>query len=41
MERDPTFAAIRSSAEYPELLAAARACRRRFGEHVDARSHLR
>ncbi len=40
METDPMFAAIRSSAEYPELLAAARACRTRFGEHVHARPHL-
>jgi eukaryotic-like serine/threonine-protein kinase len=39
IEIDPMFAAIRNSAEYGELLAAARACRARFGEHVIARAH--
>jgi serine/threonine protein kinase len=34
---DPAFASIRNRAEYGELLEAARACRRRFREHVVAR----
>ncbi len=34
IEIDPTFAEIRSSTEYGELLAAAQACRARFREHV-------
>ena len=37
IETDPMFAAIRSGAEYRELLDAARACRNRFSEHVQAR----
>jgi serine/threonine protein kinase len=36
IESDPMFAAIRRGAEYGELLAAARACRDRFREHVAA-----
>lgn len=36
IEIDPAFAAIRNSPEYGELLAAARACRGRFHEHVRA-----
>ena len=36
IETDPTFAAIRNSPEYGELLAAAQACRARFREHVRA-----
>jgi len=36
IEIDPLFAPIRNSAEYGELLAAARACRNRFHEHVRA-----
>ena len=35
---DPAFAAIRGRAEYPELLAAARACRSRFHDHVRAKT---
>jgi serine/threonine protein kinase len=38
IETDPMFAAIRGSAEYSELLVAARACQSRFLEHVRARS---
>ncbi len=38
IEIDPTFAAMRNSAEYDELLAAARACRARFRDHVRART---
>jgi eukaryotic-like serine/threonine-protein kinase len=34
MEADPMFAAIRGSPEYAELLGAARACQRRFRDHV-------
>ena len=37
IEIDPMFAAIRSHAEYPELLGAARACRDRFRDHVRAK----
>jgi non-specific serine/threonine protein kinase len=40
MEIDPMFASIRSSAEYGELLAAARACRSRFREHVSAKRRM-
>ena len=40
IEIDPTFTAIRKSAEYGDLLAAARACRNRFrdthGQRPDA-----
>jgi serine/threonine protein kinase len=36
IETDPTFATVRKSAEYGELLAAAQACRTRFVEHVRA-----
>jgi TolB-like protein len=39
IETDPTFAAIRHSTEYGELLAAAQACRARFREHVRATAH--
>ena len=39
IEIDPTFAAIRNSAEYDGLLEAARACRARFREHVRAKTH--
>jgi hypothetical protein len=39
MESDPMLTAVRSRAEYPELLGAARACRTRFREHVSARAH--
>jgi eukaryotic-like serine/threonine-protein kinase len=39
IETDPMFATLRKSAEYGELLAAAQACRARFGEHVRARAH--
>jgi tetratricopeptide (TPR) repeat protein len=35
---DPMFASIRNSAEYSALLAATRACRTRFREHVRARA---
>ena len=38
IEIDPMFAAIRSSAEYGELLGAARACRTRFRDHVRAKT---
>ena len=38
IEIDPSFAAIRSSAEYGELLGAARACRTRFRDHVTAKT---
>ena len=38
IEIDPMFAAIRTSAEYGELLAAARACRTRFRDHVRAKT---
>jgi serine/threonine protein kinase len=37
IETDPTFAAIRKSPEYGELLASAQACRARFLEHVRTR----
>ena len=36
---DPLFAAIHSSADYGELLNAARACRSRFREHVSTKRH--
>ena len=36
IETDPTFATVRKSAEYGELLVAAQACRTRFVEHVRA-----
>jgi tetratricopeptide (TPR) repeat protein len=36
IDTDPTFAAIRNSTEYGELLDAAQACRARFREHVRA-----
>lgn len=36
---DPMFASIRHRAEYAELLSAARACRERFGRHVDTTVH--
>jgi hypothetical protein len=38
METDPMLAAIRNSAEYGELLGAARACRTRFRDHVSAKA---
>ena len=38
IEIDPMFAAIRSSAEYGELLGAAQACRTRFRDHVRAKT---
>ncbi len=38
IEIDPMFAAIRHSAEYGELLGAARACRTRFRDHVRAKT---
>jgi TolB-like protein len=38
IETDPMFAAIRGSAEYGELVVAARACQSRFLEHVRARA---
>ena len=38
IEIDPMFAAIRNSAEYGELLGAARACRTRFRDHVTAKT---
>ncbi len=38
IETDPMFAAIRSSAEYGELLGAAQACRTRFRDHVSAKT---
>ena len=38
IEIDPMFAAIRNSAEYGELLGAARACRTRFRDHVRAKT---
>jgi TolB-like protein len=41
METDPMFAAIRNSAEYGELLAAARACHTRFRDHVSAKGRTR
>jgi hypothetical protein len=41
IESDPTFAAIRNTAEYRELLDGARACRSRFREHVGARRSSR
>ena len=37
IEIDPMFAAIRTSAEYGEILDAARACRTRFRDHVRKR----
>ena len=39
VETDPTFAALRKSPEYGEILLAAQACRARFRQHVDARTH--
>jgi TolB-like protein/tetratricopeptide (TPR) repeat protein len=39
IEIDPAFAAIRNRAEYGELLAAARACRTRFRDHLRAKAH--
>ena len=39
IEIDAMFAAIRSSAEYGELLDAARACRTRFRDHLSATPH--
>jgi serine/threonine protein kinase len=41
IENDPTFAALRQSAEYGELRDAARACRTRFRDHVRAKAHTR
>ena len=38
IEFDPTFAAIRNSAEYGELLGAARACGTRFRDYVRAKT---
>ena len=38
IEIDPTFAAIRNSAGYGELLGAARACRTRFRDYVRAKT---
>jgi serine/threonine protein kinase len=38
IDTDPTFAAIRKTTEYGELLSAAQACRARFREHVSART---
>jgi hypothetical protein len=38
IDTDPTFAAIRNSSEYDELLAAAQACRARFREHLERKS---
>ena len=38
IEIDPMFAAIRGSAEYGELLGAARACRTRFRDYVRAKT---
>jgi TolB-like protein len=38
IEIDPVFASIRNSAEYGELLGAARACRNRFRDHVRAQA---
>ncbi len=38
IEIDPAFAAIRNSAEYGELLGAARACRTRFRDYVRAKT---
>jgi tetratricopeptide (TPR) repeat protein len=38
IETDPTFAAVRQSAEYGELLVAARECQRRFSGHVNAKA---
>jgi tetratricopeptide (TPR) repeat protein len=35
IETDPTFDAVRRSAEYSELLTAAQGCRARFREHVE------
>ena len=39
IEIDPVFAAIRDSAEYGELLGAARACRTRFRDYLSAKAH--
>ena len=39
IEIDPAFAAIRHSAEYGEVLTAARACRTRFRDYVSAKTH--
>jgi tetratricopeptide (TPR) repeat protein len=41
IETDPTFAAIRKTAEYGELVVAAQACRSRFLEHVRASARTR
>ena len=38
IQTDPMFAAIRNSAEYGELLGAARACRTRFRDYVSAKT---
>ena len=38
IENDPAFAALHDNPEYGKLLAAARACRTRFSEHVRARA---
>jgi len=38
IEIDPAFAAIRNSAEYREVLDAARACRTRFRDYVSAKT---
>jgi TolB-like protein/tetratricopeptide (TPR) repeat protein len=37
IDTDPTFASIRTSAEYGELLGEARACENRFRAHIAAR----
>jgi hypothetical protein len=39
IETDPAFAADRQTAEYHDLLLAARACQRRFRDHVRAKAH--
>jgi serine/threonine protein kinase len=41
IEADPTFAAVRGTAEYGEILREAQACRDRFREHVTARARTR
>ena len=41
IDRDPAFEAIRTTTGYGELLSAARACRARFGEHVERRAEAR
>jgi hypothetical protein len=40
IENDPSFAAIRNSAEYGELLDAARACHTRFQDYVRAKTRM-